>query len=88
MFVGDINLGEYYTSFGHGPGSYLEHSDVFENVRTLFNQADFVVGNLEAPLTTHNFNPNEPESVVLRGDPKRVMVNSGVQRISSSDLLI
>lgn len=70
MFVGDINLGEYYTSFGHGPGSYLEHSDVFENVRDLFNQADFVVGNLEAPLTTHNFNPTEPESVVLRGDPK------------------
>jgi hypothetical protein len=69
MFVGDINLGEYYTSFGHGPRSYLEHSDVFENVRDLFNQADFVVGNLEAPLTTHNFNPTEPESVVLRGDP-------------------
>ena len=70
MFVGDINLGEYYTSFGHGPGSYLKHSDVFENVRDLFSQADFVVGNLEAPLTTHNFNPTEPESVVLRGDPK------------------
>ena len=70
MFVGDINLGEYYTSFGHGPRSYLEHSDVFENVRDLFSQADFVVGNLEAPLTTHNFNPTEPESVVLRGDPK------------------
>jgi len=70
MFVGDINLGEYYTSFGHGPRSYLEHSDVFENVRELFYQADFIVGNLEAPLTTHNFNPTEPESVVLRGDPK------------------
>jgi poly-gamma-glutamate synthesis protein (capsule biosynthesis protein) len=70
MFVGDINLGEYYTSFGHGPGSYLEHSDVFENVRELFSQADFVVGNLEAPLTTYNYNSTEPESVVLRGDPK------------------
>lgn len=52
MFVGDINLGEYYTSFGHGSGSYLEHSDVFEHVQDLFNQADLVVGNLEAPLTT------------------------------------
>lgn len=72
MFVGDINLGEYYTSFGHGPRSYLEHSDVFENVRDLFREADFVVGNLEAALTTHNFNPTEPESVVLRGDPKHV----------------
>ncbi|MCL1476076.1 MAG: CapA family protein [Marinobacter sp.] len=70
MFVGDINLGEYYTSFGHGPRTYLEHSDVFENVRDLFSQADFVVGNLEAPLTTHNFNLTEPESMVLRGDPK------------------
>ncbi|MBQ0762756.1 CapA family protein [Marinobacter psychrophilus] len=70
MFVGDINLGEYYTSFGHGPKSYLEHSDVFENVRDLLSRADFVVGNLEAPLTTHSFNPTEPESVVLRGDPK------------------
>ncbi|MBY6070308.1 CapA family protein [Marinobacter salsuginis] len=70
MFVGDINLGEYYTSFGHGPGSYLEHSDVFENVRAVFNQADFLVGNLEAPLTTRNFDRTEPESVVLRGNPK------------------
>lgn len=70
MFVGDINLGEYYTSFGHGPGSYLKQSDVFENVRDLFSQADFVVGNLEAPLTTHNLNQTDPESVVLRGDPK------------------
>jgi len=33
MFVGDISLGEYYTCFGHGPRSYLEHPDVFENVR-------------------------------------------------------
>jgi len=70
MFVGDINLGEYYTSFGHGPGTYLGHSDVFAEVRELFSQADLVVGNLEAPLTTHNFNPKEPESVVLRGHPR------------------
>jgi hypothetical protein len=77
MFVGDINLGEYYTSFGHGPRSYLEHSDVFENVRELFSQADFVVGNLEAPLTTHNFNPNDPESAVLRGDPKHAATLRG-----------
>jgi len=70
MFVGDINLGEYYTSFGHGPASYLRHSDIFENVRDVFRRADFVVGNLEAPLTTHNLNKTDPESVVLRGDPK------------------
>jgi hypothetical protein len=70
MFVGDINLGEYYTSFGHGPGTYLEHSDVFSGVRELFSQADLVIGNLEAPLTTHNFNPRDPESTVLRGHPR------------------
>jgi len=74
MFVGDINLGEYYTSFGHGPGSYIKHSDLFKDVRAVFNQADFVVGNLEAPLTTHNLNQTEPESVVLRGDPKNAAV--------------
>jgi len=70
MFVGDINLGEYYTSFGHGPRTYLEHSDVFAEVRELFSEADLVVGNLEAPLTTSNFNKDEPESVVLRGHPR------------------
>lgn len=69
MFVGDINLGEYYTSFGHGPASYLKHSDVFKNVRTIFSEADFVVGNLEAALTTNNLDHSNPESAVLRGDP-------------------
>jgi poly-gamma-glutamate synthesis protein (capsule biosynthesis protein) len=78
MFVGDINLGEYYTSFGHGPASYLCHSDVFENVRELFYQADLVVGNLEAALTTHNFNPEEPESAVLRGHPRHAKLLSDV----------
>jgi poly-gamma-glutamate synthesis protein (capsule biosynthesis protein) len=76
MFVGDINLGEYYTSFGHGPASYLEHSDVFESVREIFDQADLVVGNLEAALTTLNFNPKEPESIVLRGHPKHAKLLS------------
>lgn len=69
MFVGDINLGEYYTCFGHGPATYLQHSDVFKNVRSIFDKADFVAGNLEAPLTTNNFDPAEPERVVLRGSP-------------------
>ena len=78
MFVGDINLGEYYTSFGHGPGSYLEHSDVFAEVRDLFGQADLVVSNLEAPLTTHNFDPGEPESVVLRGHPRHAKLLADV----------
>ncbi len=70
MFVGDISLGEYYTSFGHGPRTYLENNNVFEKVQDIFSQADMVVGNLEAPLTNANFDPKEPESMVLRGDPK------------------
>lgn len=74
MFVGDINLGEYYTSLGHGPRSYLENGDVFAEVKSVFGQADLVVGNLEAPLTTHDYDPNEPESTVLRGDPVRAGV--------------
>lgn len=70
MFVGDINLGEYYTSFGHGPRTYAKTRNPFEHVLPLLQQADLVVGNLEAPLTHANFNPKEPESVVLRGNPQ------------------
>lgn len=70
MFVGDINLGEYYTSFGHGPRTYAKTRNPFEHVLPLLQQADLVVGNLEAPLTRANFDPKEPESVVLRGDPQ------------------
>ena len=69
MFVGDINLGEYYTSFGHGPKTFAEHRNPFADVNDIFRHADFVVGNLEAPLTTMNFVKSEPESVVLRGNP-------------------
>lgn len=69
MFVGDINLGEYYTSFGHGPKTFLKSRSPFSQVDHLLQQADFVVGNLEAPLTEVNFDPREPECVVLRGSP-------------------
>lgn len=70
MFVGDINLGEYYTSFGHGPRTYAKTRSPFEHVLPLLREADLVVGNLEAPLTHANYDSNEPESVVLRGDPE------------------
>ncbi|MGI9289212.1 MAG: CapA family protein [Pseudomonadales bacterium] len=69
MFVGDINLGEYYPSFGHGPRTYASSKNVFANVQSIFDTADLVVGNLEAPITNHNMNENEPESMVLRVDP-------------------
>ena len=71
IFVGDINLGEYYTNFGHGPGSVISRGeDPFQNVAEIFKDADCVIGNLEAPLTNHNIDANEPESVVLRGTPE------------------
>jgi len=69
MFVGDINLGEYYTSFGHGPKTYLKSGNVFSEVESILSMADIVVGNLEAPLTNANLDLNDPESIVLRGDP-------------------
>lgn len=71
MFVGDINLGEYYTGFGHGPQSYaLSGGDsVFKRVAQIFDTADFVVGNLEAPITRNNHNPEDPECCVLKVDP-------------------
>lgn len=70
MFVGDINLGEYYTAFGHGPRNYLESNDIFHDVKEVLNNADIVVGNLEAPLTNYNYKPESVESAVLRGNPK------------------
>lgn len=74
MFVGDINLGEYYTSFGHGPATYMKTGNVFDAVKGILCQADIVAGNLEAPLTTQNLMPAEPESMVLRGSPKNAPV--------------
>ena len=71
MFVGDLNLGEYYTGFGHGPQSYAFDSSrsVFDKVEAIFASADLVVGNLEAPITRNNHNPDDPECCVLKVDP-------------------
>lgn len=74
MFVGDINLGEYYTSLGHGPRTFLESRDVFENVAPILARADFVLGNLEAPLSNLNRRYNDPESAALRGDPRAATI--------------
>lgn len=70
MFVGDINLGEYYTSFGHGPRTYLTRSNIFDGVQKILDQADIVAGNLEAPLTDNGYERKTVKSSVLRGDPK------------------
>jgi len=69
MFVGDISLGEYYPSFGHGPKSYAKNNKIFDLVNPIFQKADFVVGNLEAALTNFGYDQNDPERVVLMGDP-------------------
>jgi hypothetical protein len=69
MFVGDLNLGEYYTNLGNGPGTYAKTMDLFEKVSYIFSSADLVAGNLEAAISTVGLNPEEPESAVLRAAP-------------------
>ncbi|SNB55490.1 poly-gamma-glutamate synthesis protein (capsule biosynthesis protein) [Marinobacter sp. es.042] len=79
LFVGDVNLGEYYLTFGHGPKTTLETVDIFEDLRQVLYDADVVAGNLEASLTNSQLDPNDPERMVLRGDPKQAeyLRNSG-----------
>jgi len=69
MCVGDINLGEYYPSFGHGPKAFANSGYVFSAVQPLFDQSDIVIGNLEAPITHRNIHDNEAENSVLKVDP-------------------
>lgn len=69
MFVGDISLGEHYFSFGHGPRSTADRQDIFASVKPIFAAADYVCGNLEGPISDIGLNPEDPESVVFRGDP-------------------
>ena len=69
MFVGDVSLGEYYLSFGHGPRTRASTSRLFDQVEPILGQADLVVGNLEAPLCSHHYDVSEPEDIVLKADP-------------------
>jgi len=69
MFVGDVCMGEYYMSIGHGPRTLAARVDIFEKVKPLFDSADFVVGNLEAPLCSHAYDMIEPENIVLKANP-------------------
>ncbi|PAV27033.1 hypothetical protein CF392_02535 [Tamilnaduibacter salinus] len=70
QFVGDISLGEYYLSFGHGPRTIIERQDILLGVRHILGSADFVVGNLEAPLSPDNERTMDPEASVLKGNIK------------------
>ena len=72
MFVGDVCLGEYYLSLGHGPRTHSKTQSPFSAVQHIFNTADFVVGNLEAPITGTNSQDHEPESMTFKAHPRSV----------------
>lgn len=70
LFVGDISLGEYYLTFGHGPRTKLKSKDIFGGLQKVFEGADIIAGNLEASLTNNNYDESDPERCVLRGNPR------------------
>lgn len=71
VFVGDINLGEYYLTLGHGPKSNIKNNDdIFKGVRSIFEKSDLVAGNLEAPLASVSTKEFLSEKLVLRGEPQ------------------
>lgn len=68
MFVGDVSLGEHYFSFGHGPRSLIENGDyIFSDVHDVLNTADYVVANLEGPISDTGSDNASFESMVFRG---------------------
>lgn len=70
MFVGDISLGEHFFSFGHGPRTFIENGeDIFGGVRHVLSKAEFVVGNLEGPLSDIGYKSKDPLRRVFRGSP-------------------
>jgi len=72
-FVGDISLGEYYLTFGHGPRSIITNgTDIFSDVKELFTDSDLVFGNLEGVISDVGYNPASPHSRVFRGSPQAV----------------
>ena len=72
FFVGDINLGEYYTSIGNGPKTYFQNNDPFELVGPLLNSADAVIGNLESPVTSKSVESNSLQEMALIGRTKDI----------------
>ncbi|PHR27536.1 MAG: hypothetical protein COA36_08880 [Desulfotalea sp.] len=91
MFVGDLNLGEYYPSFGHGPGTFANTSYIFANVQSIFDRADFVIGNLEAPITSRNIHKSEVERTVLKVQPAHAYqlknAGFGLLQVSNNHML-
>lgn len=72
-FVGDISLGEHYFSFGHGPRTLIENGeDIFDSVSDVLRDSDFVIGNLEGPISDIGYDSQDPHKRVFRGSPKSV----------------
>lgn len=69
LFVGDINLGEYYPSIGNGPGTFAETNYLFSEVQSIIDECDFCVGNLEASITSKGWSSNNPEDLILKVKP-------------------
>lgn len=85
MFIGDISLGEHFFSFGHGPRSMLERGEnPLEECRSLFTQADLVIGNLEGPVSDVGYNQNNALSRVFRGSKRaaEALIEVGVNMVS------
>ena len=79
--VGDCTLGTYKTSSGSTSkfGKYVEqygYDYFFDNVRSLFEQDDITIVNLEGPLTSHK-EKRAGRTFNFRGDPEWVQILSG-----------
>jgi len=61
VFTGDVML-------GRGVDAILAEENVFEDLKPIFNRADLVVINLEAPFT--NSEKNVKQTIPLKADPK------------------
>lgn len=73
-FVGDVSLGEHFFSFGHGPRSFLEKNgfDYELPVSEALKESDFVIANLEGPISNIGLNPKSSSSNVFRGAPQSI----------------
>ena len=63
-FVGDIML-------SRGVQQYLDENGYqypYEEVKQIFEQDDFTIGNLECPITEYDFGANKEKRFVFRGD--------------------
>ena len=90
-FVGDISLGEHYFSFGHGPKKHAEKNYLFKDVEQELNKADYVIANLEGPISDKGMDKNDPEKMVFRASPKIIeqllKANINILNIANNHIL-